>query len=102
MKFEEKYEDVLQNLEFAIAGVYREHPDMLDADALSGVEWLIRLYNAEAKGRASALAPPAGLAGEVVRAARAMCDWRPGRTAAETESGQAFQLPMKTLPEILL
>lgn len=27
----ERYEDVLQNIEFAIVNVYREHPDLLDS-----------------------------------------------------------------------
>jgi O6-methylguanine-DNA--protein-cysteine methyltransferase len=39
--FEEKYLDVLQNIEFGIVSVYREHPEMLDWDAFKAVEALI-------------------------------------------------------------
>jgi len=34
MTFEAEYEDVLQNLEFAIIQVYRERPDLIDAEVL--------------------------------------------------------------------
>lgn len=30
--FEDKYLDVLQNIEMAIVGVYRQHKDLLDYD----------------------------------------------------------------------
>lgn len=46
-EFEEKYLDVLQNIEFGIVSVYRQHPEMLDWDALKAIETLIHEYHAE-------------------------------------------------------
>jgi hypothetical protein len=60
-KFEEEYEDVLQNIEFGIIQVYREHPQMTDYHALSAVEALLHVYHAESQGREvspSSLDPP--------------------------------------------
>ncbi len=52
-KFEEQYRDVLQNIEFALVPVYREHPKMTDYGALYVVEPLIDTYNAEMQRRRS-------------------------------------------------
>jgi hypothetical protein len=41
--FEERYGDVLQNIEFGIVQVYREHREMTDWHAESAVEALIRI-----------------------------------------------------------
>ena len=75
-KFEEEYEDVLQNIEFGIVRVYREHPQMTDYHALSAVEALVHGYHAESQGRevAPASLDPPGLPhlrGPVHRVARA-------------------------------
>lgn len=35
--FEEKYEDVLQNIEFALVQAYGAHPEMTDWDAREAV-----------------------------------------------------------------
>lgn len=51
MSFEEKYLDVLQNLEFAIIEVYRTHEELLDYDALSAVEAVIDFCKAKQIGR---------------------------------------------------
>ncbi len=51
MAFEEKYLDVLQNLEFGIIQVYRNHNDMTDYDALAAVEAMIDFYKAKQIGR---------------------------------------------------
>jgi len=77
--FEQQYEDILQNIEFGIVQVYREHPDMTDWDALNAVENLIRLYNAEVKGRQPALPSLDSLAQSVYESVKMMCEWRLGR-----------------------
>ena len=51
MAFEEKYLDVLQNLEFGIIQVYRNHNDMTDYDALAAVEAMIDFFRAKQIGR---------------------------------------------------
>jgi hypothetical protein len=56
-KFEEGYIDVLQNIEFGIVNVDRQHPDLTDCDALDAIEAMIRHYTAEARGRSRPPAP---------------------------------------------
>ena len=42
--FEEKYQDVLHNMETALVQAYREHDEMMDWDALTAVNGHIRTY----------------------------------------------------------
>ncbi len=51
MEFEEKYQDVLQNLEFAIVSVHRENPGMTDFAVLRALEAVRIRYVAEQCGR---------------------------------------------------
>ncbi len=83
MKLEEQYEDVLQNIEFGIIRVYREHQDMTDWQALDAVQALIRTYQAEAKNQAAPTHRLQPLAQAVYDSAHAMCEWRLGRTQPE-------------------
>lgn len=80
MSVEEQYEDVLQNIEFGIIRVYREHSEMTDWQALDAVQALIRLYQAQAQGRPEPQTTLQPLAQEVFDSAQAMCEWRLGRT----------------------
>jgi hypothetical protein len=103
MTFEEQYEDVLQNIEFGIIRVYREHPEMTDWEASIAVEALIRVYNAEVKGRqikAPSLPP---LAQQVYESAGAMCELRLGReTLLDEEDGPVdLDMPSLSLDEII-
>jgi hypothetical protein len=88
MAIEEEYEDVLQNIEMGIVQVYREHPEMVDWDALSAIESLIHRYSAEAQGKQVAPRSLVGLSKEVAQAAGAMCEWRLGREMLLDESGR--------------
>ena len=77
--FEEQYQDVLQNIEFALVSTYEEYPDMIDADAGNAISGLIRLYQAEQRGRNAPdirLNPTAKQASERVHG---VCEWRLGR-----------------------
>src|SRR3954470_22240979 len=49
--FENRYQDVLQNIEFAIVSVYREHAELADSNVDRSLEGLIRSYTAEATGK---------------------------------------------------
>jgi hypothetical protein len=46
MAIEDKYLDVLQNIEFGIIAEYRKDPSLLDADALEAVNSLVRHLDA--------------------------------------------------------
>jgi hypothetical protein len=78
--FEERYADVLQNIESAIVNIYRQHPNMGDANVDNALSGLIRVYKAEAsKARVPTLklSDVEKLIYEVVKE---VCDWRLGRT----------------------
>ena len=77
--FEDRYIDTLQNIEFFIVQVYREHPELCDRDSLSAVEALIRLYQAQAKGRTARFSSMPPLAQEIYQRITTVCDWRLGR-----------------------
>jgi len=111
--FEEKYMDVLQNIEFGIVSVYRQHPEMLDWDALKAVETLIREYQAEEASRSVPVVDLKPLSQQVYDSVKTMCEWRLGRSQAQKEEKKSFfklrsrksdELPMeqKTMEEIIL
>jgi hypothetical protein len=83
--FEEKYLDVLQNIEANIVSVYREHPEMVDWDALKIIETLIREYQAEQTDHPVPDVDLKPLPQEVYVAVKAMCEWRLGRNQAVVE-----------------
>ena len=93
LPFEERYEDILQNIEFGIVQVYREHPEMTNWDVLAAVEALLRTYRAEAKGRQPAPPSLAPLAQEVYDSVKVMCEWRLGREMPFlSEEGEPVEL----------
>ena len=47
----EAHLDLLQNIEFAIAAVYRDDPDLEDWDASEALSAVIKRYTAERRGR---------------------------------------------------
>jgi hypothetical protein len=102
--FEEQYEDVLQNIEFALAQVYRAHPEMTDFEALDAVQALVRTYQSETRRQ---LAPPLKLkplAQESYDSVKAACEWRLGREHMLDEKDRPLDLEMtpKTADEIVL
>ncbi len=92
MRFEEEYQDVLQNIESAIVGVYRDHPDLADFQVDQALEALGRSYQREKTGGTGA-PPKSALAQEVYRAVKVMCDWRLGRENVVDEEGQPMGVP---------
>jgi hypothetical protein len=79
LKPEVDHQDVLQNLEAAIVGLYRRHPEMLDYDVDAALEAVLARYAAVQRDRPEP-APPAGeLRAALYQGLCAMCDWRLGR-----------------------
>jgi hypothetical protein len=91
--FEERYEDVLQNIEFGVLRVYRDHPELTDWDALHAVEALLRVYQAEVKNRQAVLSPLTPLAQKVYDSVKPMCEWRLGWSVQTRLSLAGFSLP---------
>lgn len=98
-KFEEEYFDVLQNLEFAIIQVARDHPDTTDWNVQFAVEALMRLYKAEAAGD-QAPEPPSNLnplTQEIYDAVHAMAEIRLGRGKLFNEDEEQVELPFQPI-----
>ena len=102
MTFEEDYEDILQNLEAAIIFFWEDHPDLVDAEVETALDWLIRLYNAEIQGR-SFSRPLRGISRQVADSVQEMCEIRLGRSQLEDEEGKAISLDLgnQTIEEIV-
>jgi hypothetical protein len=102
-KFEEKYEDVLQNIEFSIIKVYRKNPDVSDWDVRDAVEALIRRYTAEERNQTVSAVRLSALAQQIFDAAGAVCEWRLGREEIPDQKGQSSDLKPepKTVGEIV-
>lgn len=98
MRIEEEHMDVLQNIEMAVAILYRRHPDMTDYAVLRTYEALVQCYTAEVRGRDAKTEAPSGLEAELLRDVKAMCEWRLGRATfpggpADTTVGKALDVP---------
>ena len=78
-KFEEKYGDVLQNIEAIIVSVHKIEPGLLDYDVEAVLEALISRYGAEARGRAAREQALEGLRGKLYDALLPILEWRIGR-----------------------
>ncbi len=102
-EFTEKYEAVLQNLEFPIITLYRETGDLIDAEALTAIEALIRIYGAEAQGKAIAARPVRGIAGRVMDSVQYICELRVGRVplALKDERGEVMEIATITVSELV-
>lgn len=102
-KFEDKYLDVLHNIETALVHSYEEHAEMTDWDAHEAVNALMRTYKAELRGRATPSVRLNAIAQDAFTNVKKMCDWRLGRATILTEDGKLpdFEMTLKTLDEII-
>jgi hypothetical protein len=95
MTFEEEYEDVLQNIEFAIVSVYRQEPALLDYDVEKALNSLGRSYR-----QGEAPPPPEGfndLQKAVYIHVKAICDLRIGEGSLSDEEGEAVDILLETV-----
>jgi hypothetical protein len=97
----EEYMDVLQNIEFALVGVYDNNPTLTDTGTMYAVETLIKVYTGESRGREVALPQFKPEEREAYDAVKRMCDWRLGRSSMEDEKGKKVEdVEPLTLEEI--
>jgi hypothetical protein len=102
--FEEQYEDVLQNIEFAIVGTYRERREEIsDWSVEAALDALIRAYGAEHTGRTLRPARLSEAEQAISDRVRGMCEWRLGREQLQAEGAPAIlqEFEPKTLDEIV-
>lgn len=102
MKIEEEYQDVLQNLEFAIMDVYRNRDDLVDAEVLNAIQALIRTYGPEAQGKSISTRPLRGITKEVADTVKEMCEFRLGRSPIANREGQTLDMSTPISLEILV
>lgn len=79
MSIEEEHMDVLQNIEFAIVGIYRQEPSLLDYDVQNALQALARRYEAEQSGRPPPTRRLNEKAQQVYEAVEVFCELRLGR-----------------------
>jgi hypothetical protein len=77
--FEDKYLDVLQNIEFAIITVYHQYPELTDYDVDNVLNILIRSYRFEQQNREFSQQTMKPLAEELCKHVKLMCECRLGR-----------------------
>ncbi len=102
MRIEEEHQDVLQNLEFAVAMLYRRNPDMTDYPVLRTYETLAHTYASEVTGRATKPSENSGLEAELFRDVRALCEWRLGRAVAPATGWDAMECAPIDVPTLVL
>jgi len=95
--FEERYEDVLQNIEFGIIRAYREDPELTDWDALSAVEALLREYQAESRGREREKPSLTPKAQAIYDSVKPMCEWRLGQETFFDEAGRPAGISLEPI-----
>lgn len=101
--FEEQYLDVLQNIEFALVSTYKGHRDMIDADANAAISGLIRLYQAEQRGKSVPELRLSPIAQTAFNRVQIMCEWRLGRAKAPVDLGDdAPEAKAKSIDEMIL
>ena len=104
VSFEEQYEDVLQNIEFAIVSTYRERPEEIsDWSVEATIDALIRAYGAEHTGRTLRPARLSDAEQAIYDRVKSMCEWRLGREQVQAEDVPAIlqEIEPKTLDEIV-
>ena len=104
MRVENQYKDVLQNIEFGIILIYKDHPALSDYEVMRALEALIDSYVAEKIGRNPRKLPSSDVEHLLYNSVRRMCEWRLGRSLLGDDLLKEKSLPLqpKTVDEILL
>lgn len=100
MSIEEQYQDILQNIEFAIVQEYQRDRTLLDYDVADALEALIRMYRSEQGGGSPPLPRLAERPKVVFEAARVMCEWRLGRAQMGDQQMPKIEEPI-TIGEMI-
>jgi hypothetical protein len=102
MLIEEERQDVLQNIEFVVASLYRHHPELTDYAVLRTYEALIQMYSAEVTDRPVRAKASSGPEEELLSDVREMCEWRLGReTLLSVEGDTPLREPLD-VPTLIL
>ncbi|SPF50635.1 conserved hypothetical protein [Candidatus Sulfopaludibacter sp. SbA4] len=88
MGVEDKYLDVLQNMEFAIVTEFRRERSVLDIDVTDAVAALIAFYEAEIRERRPSPLRIGERSRKIFDAVKKVCEWRMGRAPAVENPGK--------------
>lgn len=94
---EEKYLDVLQNIEFMIVSVYKKYPDLSDMEVNRSLEAIIKVYHAEFRGHTLKQPQLQDKKLMVFEGVKLACESRLGREKTHDNQGGE----QKTVDEIL-
>jgi hypothetical protein len=75
----EDHLDVLQNIEFAVVQVWRQHPEATNYTVMRAYEAAIAQYHGQARGLETKAGKLTGLDATVFEAVKRMCEFRLGR-----------------------
>ncbi|HEV8722457.1 MAG TPA: hypothetical protein VGW77_17715 [Candidatus Binatia bacterium] len=79
MGLEDTHLDVLQNIEFAIVSVYREHDDLVDYNVMRALDALIDVYRSESRGHTAKAVHLPEVESLVAQRVQEICEFRLGR-----------------------
>jgi hypothetical protein len=101
--FEERFRDVLQNIEGVLIPVYHQHPKMTDYGAIYVIETLIKVFNAESQGRTAAIPQFQPHEQEAFDSVKTVCEWRMGRGNMTDDKGSEIDMELEpvTMEEII-
>ncbi len=85
----EEYQDILNNIEFAVVSAHRRQPMLVDFDVENALSALMAHYQAQSQNREARLPNLNDRAKEVYSLVEAMCDWRLGNEAHLSEDMKA-------------
>lgn len=83
MRLEERYSDVLQNIESVIVGIFKNNPKLTDRQVITAMDSLISNYEREKRNRPLTAPELSGQAGVVFEGCFQVCEWRLGRESLE-------------------
>jgi hypothetical protein len=102
--FEEKYLDVLQNIEVAIVQAAHANSTLIDIDVLDAVTALVRHYGAEENGLRISEHRLAERPARVYAGVKDICEWRIGRqklAGPDEDEDEGEPGPSVTVPQLV-
>jgi hypothetical protein len=104
MSVEDKYIDVLQNIEFGIVTTYRDHPELSDYGVIRVLESLIDNYRAEKIGRSPRHFSLSDVERLLSKNVQSMCEWRLGRASLshDVSKNKDIAPEPKSVDEVIL
>jgi hypothetical protein len=100
---DEKYLDVLQNIESVIVACYREEISLSDYSVMSVLETLINIYTVEITGRKPRPVKLSPQEQSLFESVKEICEWRLGRGNLKDDLGHSgIDVGKKTVEEILI